>query len=102
MSVRPSPAEMDLMYGELDNDNDGVIEYQEFLRFMTQPGVQSVNGSQLLQAAFHLEAFQHDRGLHHPAAAGRTGRSGLLHVGEMAAAFRTYIPDKVRTEREAN
>lgn len=102
MSVRPSPAEMDLMYGELDADNNGIIEYAEFLKFMCTPGVQSANGSKLLQSWHHVEAIQYERGELHPHAAGRSGHYGQIHVAELAQAFRTYLPDKVRSDREVN
>ena len=101
MQVRPSGMEMDLIYGELDADNDGVVELKEFLLFMTQPGVQSANGAKLLSAFRHLEAFQHERGVHHPPQAGRSGKFGQLHLSELSLAMRTYLPDKVRSEREA-
>jgi Ca2+-binding EF-hand superfamily protein len=101
MQVRPSGMEMDLIYGELDADNDGVVELKEFLLFMTQPGVQSANGAKLLSAFRHLEAFQHQRGVNHPPQAGRSGKFGQLHLSDLSLAMRTYLPDKVRSEREA-
>jgi len=111
-------------------DNSGSIEYSEFLRFMTHPGVASADGAALLGAFRHIEAFQFDRGIHPlvtppppagqqaataagaaattasgasasaPAGVVRTGRTGGLHISELSAALRLYLPDKIRSERE--
>jgi hypothetical protein len=92
--------QMDLMYGELDSDGDANLSYEEFLRFMTQPGVASANGSALIAAFRHMEAAQFDRGTSHPSSSGRSGRAGLLHLAELGQTLRSYLPDKIKSERD--
>lgn len=80
----------------------GVVEYTEFLKFMCEPGLQSADGSCLLHAFQYLEGYAYDIGHHHPSSNGRSGRGGIIAIADLASAFKTYLPDKIRTDREAN
>lgn len=116
MSVRPSPMEMDIMFGELDIDGSGDIEYVEFLKFMTQPALNSQVGKDLIRAMIGIERL----GTHPMQADIRSPKSrtnisaihdiwtqnefeltGIVHEEDVIQALRTYIPDKIKTPQEA-
>lgn len=101
MSIKTAPSEIELMCDEMDAQRHGIIEYTEFLRFMTQPGIKTSNGATLLEAFQYVEGFQYDCGKGHPATSGKTGHGGVLNLADLALALRTFLPDLVHSEKES-
>jgi len=62
LNVRPSALMMEAIYGELDSDNDGVVKYDEFLKFMINPGTSTIDARRIIQCMRDVEAFQYEHG----------------------------------------
>ncbi len=99
MSVKPTSADLELIYEEIDKDGDGTIQYSEFLSFMSNPGIRGESGITTLKSFKALEGVGQG-----PFLEGTTKKlwpHGKLHRDDLVVALMTYIPDKIKTQKEA-
>ncbi len=99
MSVKPTSADLELIYEEIDKDGDGTIQYSEFLSFMSNPGIRGESGINTLKLFKTLEGVGAETTLE-----GNTKKlwpHGRLHKEDLVVALMTYIPDKIKSQKEA-